>query len=404
MDLWFRTTDHAVGQGLMCSGELSDDGGNSLLTYVYDCGSSESGNAGILKREVRASVGMRESVDVLYISHFDEDHVNGVKFLARERKIGTIVIPSTSLAERILRFGGTHGVSASSVSSIDAAIVRDPQVGLAEVSPDSEIVVVGETPPLGRWDDQAEVDEGELTISPVDRNGAAQVWTPGAPVWMLKPWTVPEVASAKNLFLHELGFKDEDTLEKNVQMLLQSDAGRSAVRKAYKSALKKVRKSNVLNFTSLCLYSGPAVSPRATYRARRVPNGVFTPTGWQVREERAERSDVGAWGVRPGWIGTGDALLKEKRRSSRFESEYSQVAEFVGSITLPHHGSKRNFSPRVMLDSPKSMVAVASSGTKNNYGHPSPEVLAAVSSSGGHFVSVNESEHSRFTQVRHLKF
>lgn len=353
MDLWFRTTDHAVGQGLMCSGELSDDGGNSLLTYVYDCGSSESGNAGILKREVRASVGMRESVDVLYISHFDEDHVNGVKFLARERKIGTIVIPSTSLAERILRFGGTHGVSASSVSSIDAAIVRDPQVGLAEVSPDSEIVVVGETPPLGRWDDQAEVDEGELTISPVDRNGAAQVWTPGAPVWMLKPWTVPEVASAKNLFLHELGFKDEDTLEKNVQMLLQSDAGRSAVRKAYKSALKKVRKSNVLNFTSLCLYSGPAVSPRATYRARRVPNGVFTPTGWQVREERAERSDVGAWGVRPGWIGTGDALLKEKRRSSRFESEYSQVAEFVGSITLPHHGSKRNFSPRVMLALPR---------------------------------------------------
>ena len=404
MDLWFRTTDHAVGQGLMCSGELSDDDGNSLLTYVYDCGSSESNNVDLLKREVRASIGFRERVDVLYLSHFDEDHVNGVKFLARERKIGTIVVPATSLAERVLRFGGTHGANASSVSDIDAEIIRDPQAGLTEVSPDSDILVVGETSPLSRGNDQAEIGEGEVEVSPVDSNGAIHVRTPKSSVWMLKPWTVPEVASSKALFLRELKFKDEVALEKGVRRLLQSDAGRDAVRKAYESALKKVRKSDVMNFTSLCLYSGPAVLPKATHRARRVPTGVFTSSGWQVREERAERSDVGAWGVRPGWIGTGDALLKEKKRSSRFELEYSQVADLVGSITLPHHGSKRNFSRTIMFNSPKSMVAVASSGTKNTYGHPSPEVLAAVSSSGGHLVSVNESEDSRFTQVRHVKF
>ncbi|WP_143276215.1 ComEC/Rec2 family competence protein [Brachybacterium nesterenkovii] len=384
---------------------MSDADGNSILTYVYDCGSSEGDRDRLLGREAKNSKsGLRESLDVLYISHFDEDHVNGVKILAAERQIASIVIPATSLAERVLRFGGVRGVGTGPVSSEDIAIIRDPLAGLRDISPGTEIIAIDETDPPSLADGAPADWVGDVVTSTPDHTGVVSVARGTASFWMLKPWTVPQVSGARNLFLDALGYDDEASLQADLLTLLQVDEERKRVREAYETALAAIRRSDVLNFTSLCLYVGPAVRPQATYRSRRVPTSNLLPGGAQMYRVRAERRDVGAWGVLPAWIGTGDALLKEKVRADLFEAQYRGVADLVGAITLPHHGSHWNFSEQVLLGQPEQMVAVSSAGTTNIYGHPSPAVLAAVSSLGGHVVSVNEYEASRFTQVRHVKF
>lgn len=404
MDLWFTATNHSVGQGLMCSGEVSDESGSSLLTYVYDCGSLEANRGAVLRRESDASVGLRREIDVMYISHFDEDHVNGVEILASRRPIKKFVIPATSLAERVIRFGARFSRSATQPTPLDIQLALDPVQGLAEVSPGSEVVSVSETssPILGDVDDLS-VD-GEISSSAPDSMGVARVFGGATPVWMLKPWAVPSVVDSSARFLDELGFDDESELYEDIPRLLGCASGRDTVRRAYIEALKDVRRSDVLNFTSLCLYVGPSIDPRNTYRTRRVPTDTLSVRGAPVYLERAERADVGAWRLRPGWIGTGDALLRERGRSRQFAEEYENVGHLVGEMTLPHHGSKRNFSERIMLDQSSSIVLVSSAGIVNKYGHPSPQVLARVAAAGGHVVSVNERSESRFTQVRHVSF
>jgi len=75
-----------VGQGLstvLCSGEN---------TAIIDCGSSSGENAGQITHEYLSSLG-RISIDLLILTHFHADHINGVEFLLSRASVSALVIP-----------------------------------------------------------------------------------------------------------------------------------------------------------------------------------------------------------------------------------------------------------------------------------------------------------------------
>ncbi|MDE6005918.1 MAG: MBL fold metallo-hydrolase, partial [Oscillospiraceae bacterium] len=95
-ELRFIRTFHPVGQGAFYSEEFEIDG-KETFTMVYDCGSSTISpldKYGKLKKNsklqkiIKSDLGTKE-IDLLFLSHFDADHVNGVELL----KPKTIVIP-----------------------------------------------------------------------------------------------------------------------------------------------------------------------------------------------------------------------------------------------------------------------------------------------------------------------
>ena len=69
---------HSVGQGTMCSERFLDREGNTDFLAVYDCGSDNSQK---LRQEITASFSDTDDVDLLFVSHLDNDHVNGRKKL-----------------------------------------------------------------------------------------------------------------------------------------------------------------------------------------------------------------------------------------------------------------------------------------------------------------------------------
>jgi len=94
-----------VGQGMsvvLTSGEN---------TMIVDCGSNSGENAGGIAHEFLLNQG-RTSVDLLAITHFHSDHVNGVEFLLSRISVSSLAIPDPEgsfIAEDIIELARKRG-------------------------------------------------------------------------------------------------------------------------------------------------------------------------------------------------------------------------------------------------------------------------------------------------------
>ncbi|MEI6053126.1 MAG: MBL fold metallo-hydrolase, partial [Opitutaceae bacterium] len=90
-----KRTFHPVGQGAFYSERHNCNG--KKFTIVYDCGSmTYFGNH--LKSIVESAFPKEESekkpiIDILFISHFHADHINGIKHLKNHCEIRKVVMP-----------------------------------------------------------------------------------------------------------------------------------------------------------------------------------------------------------------------------------------------------------------------------------------------------------------------
>lgn len=77
-----KRTFHPVGQGAFFTEQFYDDNQDTLLyNVVYDCGSKSSGIRKQMERSIRNILHDKKQIDVLFLSHFDDDHVNYVMYL-----------------------------------------------------------------------------------------------------------------------------------------------------------------------------------------------------------------------------------------------------------------------------------------------------------------------------------
>ncbi|MCL2820508.1 MAG: DNA internalization-related competence protein ComEC/Rec2 [Oscillospiraceae bacterium] len=80
-------------------------------TIVVDCGSSNQINAGEILHEFLLNNGST-SIDLLIITHFHSDHVNGIEFLLSRVSLSTLIIPDPEgsfLAEDIIELARKRG-------------------------------------------------------------------------------------------------------------------------------------------------------------------------------------------------------------------------------------------------------------------------------------------------------
>ena len=85
---------HPVGQGCFHTGIIR---GNCFRTsstddilYVYDCGALDQK---VLRSEIDLLSGEYSSINALFLSHLDHDHVSGLDYLLAKIKVQTIYIP-----------------------------------------------------------------------------------------------------------------------------------------------------------------------------------------------------------------------------------------------------------------------------------------------------------------------
>ena len=76
---------HPIGQGAFYTERICSK--DQIYNVVYDCGSGINKNAPKrLIQEIASVFTSNDVVDILFVSHFDNDHINGIRELKKRVK------------------------------------------------------------------------------------------------------------------------------------------------------------------------------------------------------------------------------------------------------------------------------------------------------------------------------
>lgn len=128
---------HPVGQGLFYSGVLTnDDDDEEPFSFVYDCG-TENKQDDFLSPRIKTYANRlpqskterdKKRLDLLVVSHFHADHVNGIPKLLNLCRAGAVVLPYMSESYRALAIAEYSLTMKSDADREDAMSLKDSDV------------------------------------------------------------------------------------------------------------------------------------------------------------------------------------------------------------------------------------------------------------------------------------
>ena len=401
-------TFHPVGQGAFYSEEFFNSERNCVFRVVYDCGSLK--NCGLqrncdgtpLKRKdieerVEQAFPDGHGVDILFVSHLDDDHVNLIPCL-KSHQIRRVILPLLSAEERYILTGyhlsrSRWGRINDALNSILNSIINSPEEYFGK---DTKVTFVrpadGERSPMGNEvdDEGVEVEDLQKEVPSLTKILIGNNLPDNERMlrWILMPynhkpqWYSNLIDELENVFgkgFQIANLKDPDFVIKNLKDL----------RRCYKAL------PGGINRNSMALYSGPRDGACSSMGevvdgdvwGRYCPCDQFAEY-WLDRVLRHEQSSI--FHGCPGCLYTGDISLDDADLTRVF----GRYVKSIGMVQLPHHGSLNSFgNGNLPID---GRVCVATYGEKNQFGHPAFAVKRNVVQKGGLWVDVTETGESRF--------
>ena len=364
---------HPVGQGAF----YSERHLYSNINTVYDCGTgsgtrNKKGAAGVVRQSFRED----DIVHILFISHFDFDHISLIDTLKNSvNKIERVVIPLLQEPEKtflsnIYKFLGEPHL-ANLVSNPSEFFGRETQI--IRVHSGSEQEFEERDSPVN----VSEIDEPVREIisgTPLTMNNLDN--------WVYIPFNYKH-QSRREEFLEKLNTAgiDINRLENDPNYIFNKRI-RSKVKEVYKSI------SGGINENSMFLYSGPSSikDSNSLYWGGRCWH--HDPYCWYFNHY-VYRCDP----HRVACLYTGDGDLNKVK----VKAIYSNYWDFIGTIQIPHHGSLSSFDASI-LDN-RQFLCPISVGKNNSYGHPSQEVISEILLNKSSPLLVTEDVDSTFVET-----
>lgn len=119
MSIVVEQTFHPVGHGTFHTGRARYHGEPGSFSWVYDCGSKRRSTlAPAIQAFSRSLRGTQSQIDLLVISHFDDDHINGVESLLATFSVKWLALPYTDLASRLAQAAAVNDEPCSSSTAL----------------------------------------------------------------------------------------------------------------------------------------------------------------------------------------------------------------------------------------------------------------------------------------------
>lgn len=408
----FQYRFHSAGQGLFASGTLTpraQDVQASPFHWVFDCGSMSPKDtlAPAVSRYRSLIVG--DHLDLLCLSHFDNDHVNGLSELLDGLHVGTVVMPYYSRLERLV-LGSTPRRNSDDYMAFLAnptafLISRAASIGqiITIGGPgENEDVDLPEGPPDTPIDPERPRRETSWSIKPVeaevlktnpaldsatqslaDRTGTTLFMAFGSFAALASSHQVS--AQWEFLFFHKpidehvrksLVGKVEEILSTtgsarrppSLARALKSRTIRDRIKKAFVGTIEK---GDDINSTSLCVYTGPLLDAfEGAEMLPPWPDPLMTQTDAYSHWHHGCPETCSL-------LYTGDANLKpsenrEELRDFITPGRWPNIAV----LQVPHHGSIKNWEVGAASEFSHRYSIFCADETRKRPGHPSREVIA----------------------------
>lgn len=368
---------YPIGQGAFYSEQI--DG----KTIVYDCGlwwnERKSKRA---ERLVKSAFPEKHVIDILFISHFDFDHVSLIPLLIDHYTVKRIVMPLLDPDDEIflskLYESLEEELGTSTQSSCISKLISNPQTFGSQ----KEGIQIFQISTDVTDNDNPAISIDNLSESPTPLNSGTKIQLSDLADWVWVPYNVdaenrsPALSSQLselNLDLTKLK-TDSDYFQEN----------RASIRSAYAELDGNV------NENSLFLYSGPV--KKASHHYSR------TFFGHVLDSFRLHSFFDYRWfAAKPGCIYTGDGDLNITTLSDTFKNYWDSV----GTIQIPHHGSRKSFNFGSINDAP--YLCPISVGVNNSYGHPAPSVISTLLENSCYPGIVSEKSDSMLISIFRFK-
>lgn len=360
----FTRTFHPVGQGAFYTEQHYDQG--ETLNIIYDCGSVTRPKSQFLLKVANA-LPAESVIDLLFISHFHDDHTNGIEELKKRYTIRTVVLPKLTeetrtliKLENYLEYGGFSTALIDNpqlyfgkntlIIEVDPvnADGEEPNAVVAEGNNGPFIEISPDEPPT--FSPNLENSKQGTSVS-IPSGTVFRFRTKSTPFWEYIPFNY-EYAARKALLeasLMSLGISLDSLV--NVNNIIAREAD---LRGAYKKLKGR------LNANSLVVYSG-AVGPNRMLFHQRL---LFTFHYLFYFTSEAE-----------GCLYLGDIDLTVANVVTDMKARLRNYWQKIYSVQVPHHGSIHNFNSSIFN---QNAQAVISYGTTNKYSHPAPQVVSQL--------------------------
>ena len=357
-------TIHPVGQGGFYS-EIFRDGINDHC-IVYDCGSE---NKQKLKSAISSALPDDTPIDILFISHFDSDHVNGIKELRKHHTIKCVVMPQLKQFEWFYILEDCVKREKKATDEIIHNLITAIQdIPIVEVKPsNSERGFDGN-------EDTHFINLDENIGLRIIKSGAklSNDWL-GKISWIFMPinnWDAQKISQLKkeleNLLKSISGKTTIDWSNLSDEIIPMIDQHRQKINNIYKKIFGSA------NNGSMLLYSG-INDVNHQIHSHHFFNCCQCEYCLRWRGYHYFHRDKEAR------LYTGDANLLDGFQIRNLQKIVDSLIDRIGLMQIPHHGSIKNFSCKAYSDlSIEESVLFVSYGTRNRYGHPSTYLIGSL--------------------------
>lgn len=347
---------HPVGQGAF----YTERHGN--FNFVYDCGALPKRKSA--EKIVKNAFLEKEHIDLLVLSHFDADHINLVETLKANCKIDTVWLPLMKPENITCIKDVYNGLQLD----VNTQVFETPEqffegatiVQVSEYNP--------ETPKPG------DINYGNLRKDIESGSKVGIKSGSGKQDWCYIPFNIKREERSKQ-FEVELKKYSLSINEIKNQGLTYVIANKKNIKKAYDAVEGKI------NANSLMVFS--------------VPLNGMVDRFYQRSHNRCCTYCIFGGYVKclAGCLYTGDS---GKDGFEAVQRNYNNELLKVGTIQIPHHGSVISFHNGLVKE--RNKVCIISHGLRNNFGHPSGQVISEIISHGNCPIQVTENLDSLYVE------
>ena len=332
--VYLKRTFHPVGQGAFFTEQFYDADMKPIYNVVYDCGSKSTDIDQQMEYDIRNCFHERKKIDVLFLSHFDDDHVNKVGYLKKKGHLqGTRIFIPMVLDEKRL------GIDPYSNNyDFILSLKEDGEDGI-------KVIQV-------RFDDEDaaanRVGREDVTVRTIESFAGGDVISSGTNV-------TPGVAGLKDIWRYALvNVRFKELIEEFKRRLKELDPpldydqlnegnyveeNMDSLKKVYRKLGNKPKGGTAINLNSLLVMSYPRDPKSCSLVSNRNLRIRYTYFRYRAR-----------FGYAGSCLYTGDTSANETSVWDRIEQMIAQclAAEMLILMQVPHHGSKYSYDDKLV--------------------------------------------------------
>lgn len=364
---------------------------SSPINVVYDCGTRSANAKALLANAAKIPFGSnvagrkKETIHAVFISHFHDDHIEGLPLLLQKYNVKRIYFPLLENENKLL-MKTWHEIQGSTGFAYQFLMNPKEAIRDKDPPPDLQLIAVGdEADRHGATDLGVDFHVSGWPIGIIDFDGVLGSFLPGTPFrnWIYVPFNIESDQFVNNVItaLRNL-LQGKPLSEHELKLLLEDPAKRQGVINAFTTAGSYTE----INTNSQVVFSG--LYDTSPLRQTIIQSGKGQPQSLNKTYTNLPAGCLftGDYNAKGGNNGRGNNPWLELYKA------YAHYWQFIGCLQVPHHGSGTSFNPNFLSQFGNIIYAV-SAGEKYTR-HPALKVQNDFITNQKEYFKISEDPNS----------